>query len=121
MPAFVEFTPTPAPGLRSIFRAASDDALDLLSRMMAFDASRRISAAEALQHRYFRTDPLPTPVERLPRPVAAGAGAGAPQQPQQPAAVAAPAGAAAQPQQQAAQQVSPSTPPAHMLAAAAAD
>lgn len=118
MPAFVEFTPTPAPGLRSIFRAASDDALDLLSRMMAFDASRRISAAEALQHRYFRTDPLPTPVERLPRPVA---GAGAPQQPRQPAAAAAPAGAAAQPQQQAAQQVSPSIPPAHMLAAAAAD
>ncbi len=83
MPSFVEFTATPAPGLRTIFRGASDDALDLLSRMMAFDASRRISAADALQHRYFRVDPLPTPPELLPRP-AGQQGAAQPAQPSQP-------------------------------------
>ncbi|PRW56229.1 Cyclin-dependent kinase D-1 [Chlorella sorokiniana] len=86
MPGFVEFQATPAPGLRKLFPAsmigASDDALDLLSRMMAFDASRRISAADALQHRYFRSDPPPSSVEQLPKPQqrqapAAGAAAGA--------------------------------------------
>ncbi|KAL4457820.1 hypothetical protein ABPG75_012685 [Micractinium tetrahymenae] len=87
MPAFMEFQPTPAPGLRKIFPAsiASDDALDLLSRMMSFDASRRITAADALQHRYFRTDPLPSGVDQLPKPRGrqpegggnGGAGAGA--------------------------------------------
>lgn len=35
---------------------------------MAFDGSRRISAAEALQHRYFRTEPLPSGVDQLPKP-----------------------------------------------------
>ncbi len=47
---------------------ASDEALDLLSRMMSFDASTRISAADALQHRYFRTEPLPSGVDQLPKP-----------------------------------------------------
>ncbi|KAL4420086.1 hypothetical protein ABPG77_004351 [Micractinium sp. CCAP 211/92] len=70
MPAFMEFQPTPAPGLRKIFPSsiASDEALDLLSRMMSFDASTRISAADALQHRYFRTEPLPSGVDQLPKP-----------------------------------------------------
>ncbi|KAI7838280.1 hypothetical protein COHA_007934 [Chlorella ohadii] len=51
MPGFVEFQATPAPGLRKLFPAsmigASDDALDLLGRMMAFDASRRRQSAAA--------------------------------------------------------------------------
>ena len=64
--------PHPAP----LLQQASDDALDLLSRMMAFDASRRISAADALQHRYFRTDPLPSSVEQLPKPQKRAAGPG---------------------------------------------
>ena len=134
MPAFMEFQPTPAPGLRKLFPAslvgvggacrcqehwlacgcllpcwklnmkqfalftftarlpraschcahacdrlplallttplaqASDDALDLLARMMSLDASRRISAADALQHRYFRSDPPPSSLDQLPKP-----------------------------------------------------
>ena len=48
---------------------ASEDALDLLAKMMQFDPNRRISAEEALKHRYFSTAPLPTPSADLPRPV----------------------------------------------------
>ncbi len=58
--------PPPAPVI--VVPQASDDALDLLGRMMAFDASRRISAADALQHRYFRSDPPPSSTEQLPKP-----------------------------------------------------
>lgn len=47
---------------------ASEDALDLLSRLLAFDPARRLSAADALQHRYFRNAPEPTPPGQLPRP-----------------------------------------------------
>lgn len=47
---------------------ASEDALDLLSRLLAFDPARRITAAEALRHRYFRSAPEPTPPDKLPRP-----------------------------------------------------
>lgn len=68
MPNFVEFQETPAPPLKTIFPNASEDALDLLSRLMSFDAARRISATEALRHRYFKIDPLPTPLDHLPKP-----------------------------------------------------
>lgn len=47
---------------------ASEDVLDLLSRMVAFDPARRISAADALEHRYFRSQPPPTLPAQLPRP-----------------------------------------------------
>ena len=47
---------------------ASEDALDLLARLVAFDPARRPSAAEALAHRFFRAAPAPTPPAHLPRP-----------------------------------------------------
>jgi cyclin-dependent kinase 7 len=68
MPGFVEFAPTRAPPLAELFPAAGADALDLLGRMVAVDPRRRISAADALAHRYFRSDPQPTPADALPRP-----------------------------------------------------
>lgn len=68
MPGFIEFSPVEAPPLRQIFKGVGDDALDLLSRMVSLDARRRISAADALKHRYFRVDPAPTPIGKLPRP-----------------------------------------------------
>lgn len=68
LPNFLQFAAAPPLPLNKIFPGVSEDALDLLSRMMAFDPSRRISAANALKHRYFRSQPPPTPPAQLPRP-----------------------------------------------------
>ena len=53
---------------------ASEDALDLLAKMMQFDPNRRVSAEDALKHRYFSASPLPTSPAQLPRPVLKTAG-----------------------------------------------
>ena len=46
---------------------ASEDALELLAQMMQLDPGQRITAAQALQHRFFSCDPLPSPVGKLPK------------------------------------------------------
>ncbi|KAI4963142.1 hypothetical protein ZWY2020_019656 [Hordeum vulgare] len=45
-----------------------DDALDLLSRMFTYDPKARITAQQALEHRYFSSVPAPTKPNLLPRP-----------------------------------------------------
>ncbi|KAJ6841310.1 cyclin-dependent kinase D-1-like [Iris pallida] len=67
LPDYIEFQQAPAPPLRSLFPMASDDALDLLSKMFAFDPKARISAQQALEHRYFSTVPAPTYPALLPK------------------------------------------------------
>lgn len=68
LPDYVEFQYCPAPPIRSLFPTATEDALDLLSRMFQFDPKCRISAQQALEHRYFVLEPAPTRPELLPRP-----------------------------------------------------
>lgn len=59
LPAFVEFTETPAPDHRLMFRAASTAALDLLNEMLHLNPLKRISAEDALQHAYFVSEEPP--------------------------------------------------------------
>ncbi|OEL16388.1 Cyclin-dependent kinase E-1 [Dichanthelium oligosanthes] len=48
------------PGLHNIVHLAQKSpAFDLLSRMLEYDPRKRITAAQALEHEYFRMDPLP--------------------------------------------------------------
>ena len=47
---------------------ATEDALDLLSRLVAFDPRKRMTAVEALKHPYFKNSPKPTEAGRLPKP-----------------------------------------------------
>lgn len=68
LPDYVEYQFVPAPLLRSLFPMASDDALDLLSKMFTYDPKARISVQQALEHRYFTSGPLPTEPAKLPRP-----------------------------------------------------
>ncbi|KAH7549377.1 hypothetical protein ACOSP7_025873 [Xanthoceras sorbifolium] len=68
LPDYVEYQYVAAPPLRSLFPTASDDALDLLSKMLTYDPKARITAQQALEHRYFSSAPLPTEPDKLPRP-----------------------------------------------------
>eukprot|EP00878_Enallax_costatus_P030464 GHUV01033169.1.p1 GENE.GHUV01033169.1~~GHUV01033169.1.p1 ORF type:complete len:315 (+),score=86.77 GHUV01033169.1:287-1231(+) len=68
LPHYVAFQPTTPAPLRQQFPGASDDALDLLAKMVALDPNRRPTATEALQHPYFSNAPAPTPPGKLPKP-----------------------------------------------------
>ncbi|XP_058228344.1 cyclin-dependent kinase D-3 [Rhododendron vialii] len=68
LPDYVEYQHVPGQPLRQLFPMASDDALDLLSKMFMYDPKARISAQQALEHRYFSSGPPPTEPALLPRP-----------------------------------------------------
>lgn len=68
LPDYVEYQYVPGQSFRTLFPMASDDALDLLSKMFTYDPKSRISAQQALEHRYFFSGPLPTEPAALPRP-----------------------------------------------------
>ncbi|KAL2897141.1 Cyclin-dependent kinase D-1, partial [Bienertia sinuspersici] len=72
LPDYVEYQYVPAPPLRTLFPMASDDALDLLSKMFAYDPKVRLSAQQALEHRYFTSPPAATNPASLPRPSCKG-------------------------------------------------
>lgn len=58
----------PQTNLKNIFTAVSEDALDLLEKMLQFDPSKRINVNEALQHQYFKNKPAATLPHLLPKP-----------------------------------------------------
>nr|QYW07101.1 D-type cyclin dependence kinase [Dimocarpus longan] len=68
LPDYVEYQYVTPPPFRSLFPTASDDALDLLLKMLTYDPKARITAQQALEHRYFSSAPLPTEPNKLPRP-----------------------------------------------------
>ncbi|KAG9157700.1 hypothetical protein Leryth_022902 [Lithospermum erythrorhizon] len=68
LPDYVEYQYVPGQPLQSLFPMASADALDLLSKMFVYDPKARLSAQQALEHRYFSSGPPPTEPALLPRP-----------------------------------------------------
>eukprot|EP01017_Pseudomicrothorax_dubius_P029212 TRINITY_DN3526_c0_g1_i8.p1 TRINITY_DN3526_c0_g1~~TRINITY_DN3526_c0_g1_i8.p1 ORF type:complete len:307 (+),score=55.81 TRINITY_DN3526_c0_g1_i8:551-1471(+) len=48
-------------------QSIDETSLNLLERMLTLNPAKRISAAEALAHPFFTTEPLPCPPSRLPR------------------------------------------------------
>ena len=49
--------PQPYSNLRNQFPKITDKNFDLLNRMLTYDPSKRISAANSLQHKYFQENP----------------------------------------------------------------
>ncbi|KAJ1801399.1 TFIIH complex serine/threonine-protein kinase subunit kin28 [Coemansia sp. RSA 2399] len=68
LPTGFSFEKYPKPSLADLFHGASEDTLDLMNKMLTYNPVTRITAAEALQHPYFRNFPRPTRPAKLPRP-----------------------------------------------------
>ncbi|KAJ1569220.1 TFIIH complex serine/threonine-protein kinase subunit kin28 [Nowakowskiella sp. JEL0078] len=60
----------PRPHLPSLFTAASNDALNLLEGLLKYDPLNRLTAIDALDHRFFRILPRPTHPSKLPKDIA---------------------------------------------------
>lgn len=56
----------PHSSLRKEFSFLTENAFDLLNKMLCYDPKRRISATDALKHDYFKELPSPTPPEYFP-------------------------------------------------------
>ncbi|EGC38059.1 p34-cdc2 protein [Dictyostelium purpureum] len=70
LPNYLRFTEHPPTPFKQLFTAATDEAIDLISKMLLFNPAARISAAEALNHPYFTTGVKPTNPIDLPIPLA---------------------------------------------------
>jgi cyclin-dependent kinase 7 len=68
LPGYVEFEEFPATPFRILFSAASNEAIDLLSKFLQFNPAKRISAEDALKHPFFTTGVKATPLNQLPFP-----------------------------------------------------
>ncbi|OWF54710.1 cyclin-dependent kinase 7-like [Mizuhopecten yessoensis] len=68
LPDYVQFKEFPGTPLREIFIAASDDLLELLSKLLDMDPLQRCTSTQALQMDYFIMKPHATPGHLLPMP-----------------------------------------------------
>jgi len=62
----VTFAYQPYNNLRTKFHYLTEAGFDLLNRLLTYDPSKRISAAEALEHPYFGESPLPKAADMMP-------------------------------------------------------
>lgn len=53
------FKEKPSKDFHEIFPSVSEEAIDLLEKIIVYDPAKRISAADALKHPWFRTEPAP--------------------------------------------------------------
>jgi len=64
---FMQFPKVAKPPLQHLFSASSNDTLDFLGRLLAFNPKKRLTALQALSHPYFKNLPKPTHPSRLPQ------------------------------------------------------
>jgi len=62
----LEFAPTNPLPLKNQFPQLTTSGIDLLSRLVALDPSKRLNVDEALAHPFFNESPLPLESEYLP-------------------------------------------------------
>jgi len=67
LPDYIPYNYCPPTPFKQLFTAATDDAIDLLSAMLRYSPSSRLTATEALKHPYFINYPPPTIPSELPR------------------------------------------------------
>ena len=65
LPKFRIFKGTPDSSIKKKFANFSEECQDLISKMLVLNPNNRITAEEALNHPYFKTEPLPSKKERI--------------------------------------------------------
>jgi len=66
LPGYIQFTPSEGSPLTSLFRSATDDAIELLKALLTLNPHGRPSATEVLKnYNYFKFAPIKTPPEKL--------------------------------------------------------
>ena len=65
LPKFRIFKGIPDSSIQKKFSNFSEECQDLLSKMLVLNPNNRITAEEALNHPYFKTEPLPSKKERI--------------------------------------------------------
>ena len=65
-PFYLAFDVKQALALEIQFPMLTPSGLDLLKRMLTLDPSQRISAKEALEHDFFKTEPMPVAIADVP-------------------------------------------------------
>ena len=65
LPSFRVAKGTPITSIQKKFANFSDECRDLLEKMIVLNPNNRITAEEALNHPYFKMDPLPSKKERI--------------------------------------------------------
>lgn len=66
LPNYVKYPIYNKMPFKTIFTAASDDAIELLEKMLVFDPTKRITCLNAIKHDYFKNLPKPTECNKLP-------------------------------------------------------
>ena len=67
LPDFISFKYQPGQPLHTIFTAAGDDLLRVLTSMLSMDPNKRCGCTQALKMPYFSNKPAPTPPAQLPK------------------------------------------------------
>ncbi|CDU19326.1 CMGC/CDK protein kinase [Plasmodium yoelii 17X] len=65
LPLYTDFTKSSKKNLKNIIKIEDDDCIDLLASLLKLNSHERITAEEALKHRYFLNDPLPCDASQL--------------------------------------------------------
>ncbi|VWU49263.1 MO15-related protein kinase [Hepatocystis sp. ex Piliocolobus tephrosceles] len=65
LPLYTEFTKSNTKNFKTTFKIDDDNCIDLLKSLLKLNSHERITADEALKHKYFSTEPLPCDTSQL--------------------------------------------------------